>query len=245
MQSKDLDEAIRFYNNSLSIYSEEPTTYCNRALAYIKLKQFEKGLNDCDKAIEIKSDYAKAYYRRAMCLSSLSMYRKALDDLLFILCVTPNSPEVLQEVKNLKEKWRTHLGRDDWVKLNMEKEIEDEVDKANKGEHPILIKKSMEKSEVNKNINNNNNTTAKTETKAEPSSNSNASTNANSNTKTKASTFKKMKIVEENPEPVVTKKEEEEIDQELSKINKFLLYLYKFARNKIYTIHSIWRCDQR
>jgi lipoprotein NlpI len=38
MKTKEFDEAVKYYNNSLRIDPEEPTTYCNRALAFFRLK---------------------------------------------------------------------------------------------------------------------------------------------------------------------------------------------------------------
>jgi hypothetical protein len=38
MKTKEFDEAIKHYNNSIRLNHTEPTTYCNRALALIKLK---------------------------------------------------------------------------------------------------------------------------------------------------------------------------------------------------------------
>ena len=74
MKTKEYHDAVIYYTNSIDIYEYEPTTYCNRALAYIQLKQYNKALDDCDKAIALKADYVKAYYRRYLCLSSLNKY---------------------------------------------------------------------------------------------------------------------------------------------------------------------------
>ena len=38
MKTKEYDVAINHYNNSIMLNDKEATTYCNRALAYIKLK---------------------------------------------------------------------------------------------------------------------------------------------------------------------------------------------------------------
>ena len=102
MKTKEFDEAIQFYNNSIKLDPDEPTTYCNRALAYVKIKKFENALTDCNKAIELKRDYSKAYYRRAVCLMGVQKFQESLDDLLFVLIGAPSSPEVTEELKNLR-----------------------------------------------------------------------------------------------------------------------------------------------
>mgnify|MGYP000506771745 CR=1 FL=1 len=42
MKTKEFDEAINHYNKSIELNSEEATTYCNRALALIRLKSKKK-----------------------------------------------------------------------------------------------------------------------------------------------------------------------------------------------------------
>jgi tetratricopeptide (TPR) repeat protein len=120
MNSKEYDEAITHYSNSVRLDPEEPTSYCNRALAYIKIKNFEKGLSDCNKAILLKSDYTKAYYRRAVCLMGLSKFSEALNSLLHVLSNAPNNQEVTEEINNLKDKWKAKTNNEDWIRLNIE-----------------------------------------------------------------------------------------------------------------------------
>ena len=210
MQSKDFDEALRFYNNSIKLNSFEPTTYCNRSLTYIKLKQFEKGLSDCNKAIDLNNYYSKAYYRRALCYIGINKFRDAFEDFLYILSITPNSPEILEELKNLKNKWLLDLGKDEWNKLNMDREFEAGVDNANKGivlnRNKIQISVTND-NEVKQNIpmTANNNSTSNTKV-TQPCLPSNTG-------------FKKIKIIEETHEdPKKNEKIEEDIEQELSKI---------------------------
>jgi tetratricopeptide (TPR) repeat protein len=38
MKTKEFDDAIKHYNKSIELNPEEATTYCNRALAFIRLK---------------------------------------------------------------------------------------------------------------------------------------------------------------------------------------------------------------
>ena len=128
MKTKEYDEAIQYYNNSIKLDPEEATSYCNRALAYIKRMHYEKGLQDCNKAIEIKRDYSKAYYRRAVCLLGLQKFEESFEDLLFVLAGAPSSPEVIEELRNLKEKWCTKVGREQWAKIEVE--LDEKVDRA-------------------------------------------------------------------------------------------------------------------
>ena len=65
MKSNSLPEAIKHYTYSIISNPKEPTTYCNRSLAFYKTGEFQKGILDCTRAIFLKNDYIKAFYRRA------------------------------------------------------------------------------------------------------------------------------------------------------------------------------------
>ena len=91
MKTKEFDTSILHYNQSIKLNPIESTTYCNRALAFIKIKQFEKGMQDCNKAIEIKSDYSKAFYRRSQCLIGLNRFPEAYKDLIYLLKESPKN----------------------------------------------------------------------------------------------------------------------------------------------------------
>jgi len=64
VKSKDFDLAIKAYSRSLEINGNEPFTFANRAMAYLKMKDFKKAVGDATKAIELKPGYLKAYHRR-------------------------------------------------------------------------------------------------------------------------------------------------------------------------------------
>ena len=87
MKTKKYHDAIIYYRNNIDIHEYEPTTYCNRALVYIQFKQYNKALDDCDKAIALEADYVKVYYRRYLCLSSLNKFDEAFEDLCMYLII--------------------------------------------------------------------------------------------------------------------------------------------------------------
>lgn len=184
MKTKEFNEAINCYNTSINLDSKETTTYCNRALAFIKLKQYEKGLKDCNEAIFLKRDYSKAYYRRSTCLLALNRFREAFDDLLFILKDAPSNQEILNEITNLKEKWAGSIGSGEWSKLY--KNIDEEIEMAKIGK---LKSKVEEKSQI----------LEKSEIKNQQPTN----IDSNKTAQPVQGGFKKIKIVEEDIEEVV------------------------------------------
>ena len=82
MKSQSMPEAIKHYTYSIISNPKEPTTYCNRSLAYFKIGEYQKGILDSTRAINLKNDYIKAFYRRAQSYIELKKYRLAFDDLI-------------------------------------------------------------------------------------------------------------------------------------------------------------------
>lgn len=74
VKSKDYDLAIKAYSRSLEINGNEPFTYANRAMAYLKMKNFKAAVDDATKAIEIKPGYLKAYHRRGKANYALNKF---------------------------------------------------------------------------------------------------------------------------------------------------------------------------
>ena len=65
---------------AISLDAKEPERYANRAFAYLKLKQYQNALDDCNKALSLNSKYAWAYILRGQAYGNLRQYQKAIDD---------------------------------------------------------------------------------------------------------------------------------------------------------------------
>ena len=106
MKTKEYDEAIKHYTKSIRLDEFEPTTYANRALAYIKNTEYSKGLEDCNKAIDLKNDYIKAYYRRGICYMGVKKFREGMLDFLYVLNDNPSNSDILNKIEELNKKWK-------------------------------------------------------------------------------------------------------------------------------------------
>jgi len=106
MKTKEYDEAIKHYTKSIRLDEFEPTTYANRALAYIKNTEYSKGLEDCNKAIDLKNDYIKAYYRRGICNMGIKKFREGMLDFLYVLNDNPSNNDILNKIEELNKKWK-------------------------------------------------------------------------------------------------------------------------------------------
>jgi len=55
--------AEQLYTEAIDLNPTDPTLWCNRAYARMKLEQFGYALNDASQAIQLDPKYSKAYYR--------------------------------------------------------------------------------------------------------------------------------------------------------------------------------------
>ena len=113
MKTKEYDEAIKHYTKSIRLDEFEPTTYANRALAYIKNTEYGKGLEDCNRAIDLKNDYIKAYYRRGICNMGVKKFKEGMYDFLYVLNDNPSNSDILNKIEELKNKWKD-FNRDEY-----------------------------------------------------------------------------------------------------------------------------------
>jgi len=65
---------LKFYQEAIDLDPEELTFYTNKSAVYLEMKEFDKGIEECNKAIEKTKgkpyDYgklAKALARKATC----------------------------------------------------------------------------------------------------------------------------------------------------------------------------------
>jgi tetratricopeptide (TPR) repeat protein len=80
MKSHDFSLAFDYYSKSIEMDPLEPSTFSNRSLTLIKLKDFSKALLDANQALKLKPDYLKAYHRRAKVYFETNKYELAIRD---------------------------------------------------------------------------------------------------------------------------------------------------------------------
>uniref|UniRef100_A0A1A8D4E7 Translocase of outer mitochondrial membrane 34 n=1 Tax=Nothobranchius kadleci TaxID=1051664 RepID=A0A1A8D4E7_NOTKA len=98
-------KAIEKYSQSLKHNASEVTTYTNRALCYLSVKQYRDAIKDCDEALRIDGSNIKALYRRAQAHKELKDVKACVDDLNNLLKVEPKNSaagKMLQEVQKRK-----------------------------------------------------------------------------------------------------------------------------------------------
>ncbi|XP_013197487.2 protein unc-45 homolog B [Amyelois transitella] len=91
-------EAISLYTKAINLAekdSRDLATYLkNRAAAYLKTKDYDKVISDCDEALKIIPEDPKALFRRAQALENLQRYEEAYRDAKTIFTVEPTNKAV-------------------------------------------------------------------------------------------------------------------------------------------------------
>uniref|UniRef100_A0A182WM68 TPR_REGION domain-containing protein n=1 Tax=Anopheles minimus TaxID=112268 RepID=A0A182WM68_9DIPT len=77
---KDFEKAERSYTKAISLFAEEAIYYTNRSLCYWNLKDYDKCLSDCNKAIQLDETYFRPYYRRMQVRELRGAYQSAVED---------------------------------------------------------------------------------------------------------------------------------------------------------------------
>ncbi len=88
-KAKEYTESIDFYTNAIDIDTAsvqscashiiDLTLYTNRALAFCKLKSWDRAVTDCNTVITSDPKNIKAHWRRATAYAGKAMFDKAID----------------------------------------------------------------------------------------------------------------------------------------------------------------------
>ncbi|KAI0745788.1 Metallo-dependent phosphatase-like protein [Earliella scabrosa] len=120
-QSHEFNKAADLYTLAIEKNPADPTLWCNRAYARIKLEEHGYGLSDASTAIELDPKYAKAYYRRATCYLQTLKYKQAIADFKKLLALEPGNQLVRMQLDSTQKILR---------KVEFEKAIEMEEEKS-------------------------------------------------------------------------------------------------------------------
>jgi hypothetical protein len=103
--------AVKCYTKCLGLKYQNYVAFSNRAMAYIKLKEYVRAVIDCDCALNIEPMHVKSLLRRATALNALGKHRAALLDLLAAQDVEPSNKQVRSDSTNTRELLRAAVNR--------------------------------------------------------------------------------------------------------------------------------------
>ncbi|KAF5187303.1 Tpr repeat-containing thioredoxin ttl4 [Thalictrum thalictroides] len=122
LRGNDLFKASKF-TDACSAYGEglehdplNSVLLCNRAACRVKLGQFDKAVDDLNKALNVRPSYSKARLRRADCYAKLERWEASLEDYEVLIKEMPEDEEVnrgLSEVQAQLKKHRNEESKQD------------------------------------------------------------------------------------------------------------------------------------
>jgi stress-induced-phosphoprotein 1 len=77
-QANEFPQAIEHFTNAIALDENNHVLYSNRSAAYASLKDYKLALEDAEKTVELKSDWAKGYSRKGAALYGLENYDEAV-----------------------------------------------------------------------------------------------------------------------------------------------------------------------
>ncbi|WOL03166.1 hypothetical protein Cni_G11886 [Canna indica] len=95
-ESGDFVKACAAYGEGLKCNPLNPILLCNRAACWSKLGQWEKSLEDCNKALRIQPNYTKALLRRADSYAKLERWAECVLDYEFLIKEIPDDTKVAE-----------------------------------------------------------------------------------------------------------------------------------------------------
>ncbi|XP_012286804.1 sperm-associated antigen 1 [Orussus abietinus] len=129
-RSGDYKEALQLYNSCI-VMDPSPNAYNNRAITYIKLKSYEKAVEDCNRVLSIEYTNIKALLRRGLCMEYLRKEKQALADYEAVLKLESCNQTAIKAISKLREPCESKKIR---MKINELVEEKDPTEDKNKDE---------------------------------------------------------------------------------------------------------------
>lgn len=99
-------EAVEKYTEALAIDPANTAfaavLLANRAAAHIKLKQWDKAIDDCDKSLEYKADNVKVLLRRSQCRRERKEWEECVRDIEAALKLESDSDDIKRQLRDAK-----------------------------------------------------------------------------------------------------------------------------------------------
>lgn len=88
-KSQEYGDSIEYYSKAITLNPHDIPLYTNRAMANIKLQNYDKAIEDCNLALQKDNKFMKAYWRRGICnTKSWNMHLRQTSYVICCLCST-------------------------------------------------------------------------------------------------------------------------------------------------------------
>jgi len=112
--------AVKSYTKCLGLKSRNYIAFSNRAMAYLKLKEFHRAESDCTNALSLCPTHTKSLLRRATARNALGKHRAALADLFIVQDEDPTNKQARGEIQRTKEALLSAVNRAPMIPLTIE-----------------------------------------------------------------------------------------------------------------------------
>ncbi|XP_030947853.1 TPR repeat-containing thioredoxin TTL1-like [Quercus lobata] len=111
-KASKFSEAFVTYNEGLENDPYNAVLLCNRAACRSKLGQYEKAVEDCTTALNVRPSYSKARLRRADCNAKLERWEASVQDYEMLIRETPGDEEVGRALFEAQVQLKKQRGED-------------------------------------------------------------------------------------------------------------------------------------
>lgn len=101
-KEKNFQQAIDLFTQAISENPTDHLIYGNRSASYYKLSQFEKALEDAEKAVELKASWSKGWQRKAAALQAMNRKEEAMQAYESGYEADPTNTVLMKEMSQLK-----------------------------------------------------------------------------------------------------------------------------------------------
>eukprot|EP00463_Aulacantha_scolymantha_P001119 TRINITY_DN1788_c0_g1_i1.p1 TRINITY_DN1788_c0_g1~~TRINITY_DN1788_c0_g1_i1.p1 ORF type:complete len:277 (-),score=80.29 TRINITY_DN1788_c0_g1_i1:85-798(-) len=158
-------DAIQEYTEAIKRNPKNHVACSNRAACYMKLMDWQRGLDDCNKCIKLDKTYVKAYIRKGRTQRFLKQYHKALSTFDEGLKYSPDDKSLLEDKQltmqavnresasgNVDPQRAAEAMKDPEIKQILNDPVIKEVLRNAGGADPAAASRSMQDPEVRKKI---------------------------------------------------------------------------------------------
>ncbi|KAH0544244.1 stress-induced-phosphoprotein 1 [Cotesia glomerata] len=102
LQEGKYEDAIKFYTEAIALDGKNHVLYSNRSAAHAKSGNYEKALEDAEKTVSLKSDWAKGYSRKGSALAYLGRLNESIAAYETGLQLDPTNAQIRESLEELK-----------------------------------------------------------------------------------------------------------------------------------------------
>ncbi|KEQ96206.1 hypothetical protein AUEXF2481DRAFT_64813 [Aureobasidium subglaciale EXF-2481] len=122
-------QAVETYTSALEVDPQNRGTNSkilqNRALCYTKLKEWQKAIEDCERALKLDPSYTKARKTKAKAMGESGDWEAAVKELKSVAESNPEEPGIAKEIRNAELELKKSKRKDYYKILGIEKDADD------------------------------------------------------------------------------------------------------------------------